>query len=115
MGRSVDSLLRWLTRSGMRRAMSGEHWGWFVVGGAAFFLRRARRREDSAARIHLRSGDRYVIEVHDSGVRRGNGHARRRPDGPREGRGGQPERRGGTAPKVVWRGARITTPARRSE
>jgi hypothetical protein len=107
VGRGIDSLLRWLTRSGMRRAMSGEHWAWFAVGGAAFFLRRARRRDHGAARIHLRSGDRYVIEVHD-GAGRGSGRGLRR-------QGDQPGGRGGPAPQVVWQGERITTSPDRSE
>lgn len=108
MGRSIDSLLRWLTRAGMRRALSGEHWTWFAVGSAAFFLRRARRREDRAARIHLRSRDRYVIEVHESGAVRDNGRGRRGQDGRRE-------VRGGPTPKVTWRGERITTAGARPD
>lgn len=107
MGRGIDSLLRWLTRSGMRRAMSGEHWAWFVVGGAAFFLRRARRRDDRAAQIHLRSGDRYVIEVHD-GAGGGNRRGQRR-------RGRRPQGSAGTPQRVIWRGERITAAADRPE
>lgn len=40
----MNSLLRRLTRTGIRRAMGGETWAWLVVAAAAYLLRRARRQ-----------------------------------------------------------------------
>lgn len=99
MGRGIDALLRRLARSGLRRGMSGEHWAWLVIGGAAFLLRRARRPGDKAAKVHLRSGERYVIEV------RGGATGRRRTGGG----SGRRERRDDARHRVIWQGDRITT------
>ncbi|MGH8981263.1 MAG: hypothetical protein ACRDWE_09625, partial [Acidimicrobiales bacterium] len=91
MGRGIDSLLRRLAKSGLRRAMAGEHWAWFLLAGGAYLLRRVRQSDDKAAKIHLRSGDRYVIEVHEGASRRGEGRATARDT---------------RRPRVVWHGAR---------
>lgn len=99
MGRGIDALLRRLYRSGLRRGMSGEHWAWFVLAGAAYLLKRARQPDGKAARIHLRSGDRYVIEVSDASGRHG-----RRESGESGAR-----RDRGVRPRVVWHGERVTT------
>ena len=65
----MDSLLRALTRAAFRRGMSGQHWTWFVLAGAAFVLRRARRPDDLATTIDLAPGDRYLLSLHDPAER----------------------------------------------
>lgn len=82
MGRVVDALLRRAKRAGFRRALSGEHWAWFLVAGAAWLLDRARQPDDPSAKIDLRPGDRYVVTVVPGGK-----HA-----GPQAGRRGRRER-----------------------
>ncbi len=64
MGFAIDEILLKLIRSGIRRAMSGEHWGWFLVAGAAYVLHRSRRREGRPIRIQVHKGEHYVVEAH---------------------------------------------------
>lgn len=74
MGRAIDALLRKLTRTGFRRALGGEHWAWFVVAGAAYMLRRARRPSDDVARLDLADlepGQGYEVRLVRPGSRRG--------------------------------------------
>jgi hypothetical protein len=60
----MDLLLRRLIRSAARRGMSGEHWAWFVIAGAALVLRRARRRQDPLVySSRVAPGDRLLVSV----------------------------------------------------
>lgn len=106
MGDAIDSLLRRLVRTGFRHGISGEHWAWFVLAGGAFLLRRAHERDDKAAKITLRPGDRYLIEV-----RGGDGRGRG------EGGGDAGRRRGrdGWQPRATWHGDRVTTATEHAE
>lgn len=63
MRRLVDLVLRKATRTGLRRGLSGEHWAWLVVAGAAYVLQRARRPDDDPVTIDLEPGERYVVSV----------------------------------------------------
>lgn len=63
----TDILLRRLARTGLRRGLAGGHWAWWVIAGAAYVLRRARRREDLTTTIDLRPGDRYLVTLHEPG------------------------------------------------
>jgi hypothetical protein len=63
----VDRLLRRLSRTGLRRAMAGEHWAWVVIAAAAFILRRARSREDRVTSIDLHPGESYLVSLHEPG------------------------------------------------
>jgi hypothetical protein len=66
MGRAADTLLRWLSRTGFRRGMGGDHWAWFVIAGAAYLLRRARQPSEDLAQVdlaHLEPGQRYEIRL----------------------------------------------------
>jgi hypothetical protein len=62
----VDRLLRRLSRTGLRRALAGEHWAWFVIAGAAFLLRRSRVRDDKVTTLDLHPGERYLVSVHQA-------------------------------------------------
>lgn len=60
----MDRLLRRLSRTGFRHGMAGEHWAWFVLGAAAFLLRRARRAEDDLVLSRrLEPGERYLVTL----------------------------------------------------
>lgn len=86
MGGLVDALLRRATRSGFRRGLAGEHWAWLVIAVAAYALRRARRTEESAARLRLRPGDRYLVTLLAAGAHPdagGEAGGAKDPDGPR--------------------------------
>jgi hypothetical protein len=72
VARLLDSLLRRVARSGLRRGLAGEHWAWLVIAAAAFVLRRARRPDTRVERIKLEPGDRYLVTVQPGG-----GHTRR--------------------------------------
>lgn len=73
MGRMIDRLLRKATSAGLRRGLSGEHWAWLLVAGAAFVLRRARTPSDDTVTLDLSPGDRYEVAV----LAPGGGRARR--------------------------------------
>ena len=64
----MDSLLRRLGRSGLRRGLRGEHWAWFALALAAYVLRRARRPDDDAVRLSVRAGERYEVLLSDPGA-----------------------------------------------
>jgi hypothetical protein len=72
IGKLVDSLLRAATRNGMRRGLGGEHWAWFVIAGAAYLLRRARRPDERVERIDLQPGERYLVSLLPTGGRKGS-------------------------------------------
>lgn len=81
----MDALLRRLTRTGLRRGLSGEHWAWLLLAGAAFLFRRTRREHGSATTLDLAPGERYLVRLVDSGEgghRRGSGRWRRGGAGP---------------------------------
>jgi hypothetical protein len=61
----VDAILRRISRAGLRRGMSGEHWAWFALALAAFALRRARRPSEDVTTLELRAGERYVVTLSD--------------------------------------------------
>ncbi len=67
MGRVIEALLRKASRTGLRRGLSGEHWAWFVLAGAAWLLRRARRSGDASTTIDLKPGERYLVTVRAPG------------------------------------------------
>ncbi len=70
MGRLVDKLLRWATRTGVRRGFGGEHWAWLVIAGAGYLLQRARRPDERVERIDLEPGERYLVSIQSDGGRR---------------------------------------------
>lgn len=70
----MDALLRRLTRIGLRRGLSGEHWAWLLMAGAAFFLRRTRQTEEQTTTLELAPGERYLVRLVDPG---GRGRRRR--------------------------------------
>jgi len=60
----MDQLLRRIMRVAARRGMRGEHWAWFVIAGAAFVLRRARRRDDPVVfSRRVEPGDQLLVTV----------------------------------------------------
>ena len=60
----MDYLLRRLLRIATKRGMRGEHWAWFVLAGAAFLLRRARRQEDPLVfSKRMVPGDRLLVSI----------------------------------------------------
>jgi hypothetical protein len=60
----MDQLLRRIMRTAARRGIRGEHWAWFVIAGAAFVLRRARRREDPVVfSRRVAPGDQLLVTV----------------------------------------------------
>lgn len=63
----MDALLRRLIRIGLRRGLSGEHWAWLLLAGAAFLFRRTRREEGPATTLELAPGERYLVHLVDSG------------------------------------------------
>lgn len=63
----IDVVLRRLSRAGIRRGLAGGHWAWWVIAGAAFVLRRARRREDLRTTIDLKSDERYLVTLRRPG------------------------------------------------
>lgn len=65
----MDALLRRLTRIGLRRGLSGEHWAWLLLAGAAFLLRRTREEEGPATTLELAPGERYLVRLVDPGER----------------------------------------------
>lgn len=79
MGSLIDALLRWATRSGLRRGLAGEHWAWLVIGITAYALQRSRRPSEHVERLRLRPGDRYLVRLLPAGGR-SDEDARGRPD-----------------------------------
>lgn len=67
----MDALLRRLTRTGLRRALGGEHWAWLVLAGAAFVLRRGRKAEKPSTKLDLEPGQRYLVRLVEPGGRAG--------------------------------------------
>ena len=67
----MDALLRRLARSGLRRGLTGEHWAWLVLAGAAYLLRRGRERPAASTTVDLTPGERYLIRVVPATVGRG--------------------------------------------
>ncbi|MDA8311375.1 MAG: hypothetical protein M0Z46_12345 [Actinomycetota bacterium] len=65
----MDSVLKRVTRAGLRRGLGGEHWAWLVIAGAAYLLRRARRPDDRVERIDVRPGERYLVTLQLNGGR----------------------------------------------
>lgn len=62
----MDYLLRRLFGTGIRRGLAGGHWAWFVLAGAAFVLRRARRKEDPLVRrLSISPGQEVRIRLRD--------------------------------------------------
>ncbi len=61
MGRLIDVLLRKLTRTGVRRGFSGEHWAWLLIAAAAYVLERARHPDERLERIDVKPGERYLV------------------------------------------------------
>lgn len=53
----------------MRRGLGGEHWAWFVIAGAAYLLRRARRPDERVEQIDLKPGERYLVSLLPTGGR----------------------------------------------
>lgn len=67
----MDALLRRLSRTGLRRGLTGEHWAWLVLAGAAYILRRGRERPAASTTVDLTPGERYLIRVVPAGAGRG--------------------------------------------
>lgn len=67
----MDALLRRLGRTGLRRGLTGEHWAWLVLAGAAYLLRRGRERPAASTTVDLTPGERYLIRVVPASVGRG--------------------------------------------
>jgi MYXO-CTERM domain-containing protein len=66
----VDWLLRRLSRTALRHGMAGEHWAWFLLGLAAFLLRRARHKgDDLVLSRRLEPGERYLVTLSAPGRR----------------------------------------------
>ena len=65
----MDSLLASLVKKAIGRGMRGAHPAWFVVGAAAWMLRRARNEEPVRYRAALRSGDRIMVSAVPRGRR----------------------------------------------
>jgi hypothetical protein len=63
VGRLIDALLRRATRAGMRRGLAGEHWAWFLIAGAAYLIRRARRPDEHTEQIDVLAGERYLVTL----------------------------------------------------
>lgn len=59
----MDSLLRRLSRSGLRRSMAGGGWPWVALALAAYVLRRARRPVDDTVSLRVRPGERYLVSL----------------------------------------------------
>lgn len=57
----MDSFLASLVRRAMGRGLRGAHPAWFVVGVAAWMLRRARSEAPARYRAELRPGERLLI------------------------------------------------------
>lgn len=66
MDAAIDALLALVARKGFRRGMGGD-WAWLALAGAAYVLRRARRRDDPSTTLTLHPGDRYLVSVHQPG------------------------------------------------
>lgn len=71
----VDTALRRLARSALRRGFSGEGVAWLALAGVAYVLQRARRPDDASVTMELRPGDRYLVSL----VEPGGGSAKDRP------------------------------------
>ena len=54
-------LLRYIQLRAFGRAFRGRHTAWFVVGAAAWMIKRAREREDVVFRTLLEPGQRLVV------------------------------------------------------
>lgn len=59
----MDALLKRLSRAGLRRGLTGEHWAWLVLAGAAYLLRRARRPEEAVTTLAVAPGERYLVRL----------------------------------------------------
>ena len=60
----MDLLLRRIIRTATRRGMRGEHWAWFLLAGAAYALRRARRRENPLVYSRqVAPGDQLLVTI----------------------------------------------------
>lgn len=62
----MESLLGWLSRTGLRRGLGGEGWPWLLLAASAFVLRRARRSQvETIATLKVEPGDRFEIVALD--------------------------------------------------
>jgi hypothetical protein len=58
----METLLRRLSRAGLRRGLGGEGWAWLLLAASAFTLRRAMRESPATvAVLRVRPGDRFEI------------------------------------------------------
>lgn len=68
--RLIDTALRKLMRSGLRRGLAGEGLAWLALAGAAYLLQRARRPEESKTTVDLQPGERYLVSLIEPGTGR---------------------------------------------
>jgi hypothetical protein len=60
----MESLLRRLARSGLRRGLGGDGWPWLLLAAAAYTLRRARQGpKETVAILRVQPGDRFEIRA----------------------------------------------------
>lgn len=57
----MDSILRRLVRHSIRRAMSGEHAGWFIVACSLEVLRRMRHSDEEYFEMRVARGTSLAV------------------------------------------------------